>query len=212
MKEGWASFDGYKFGSATGEAFAATGTYTWTNNIVVYATYTRDEMYNKSNVTLLDGQTQVGTTIVDDGSKIDEYLASINTEKTGYTFYGWYKDTEFESKFNAATDTVNADLTLHAKYVANEYTITYGTHTLNVTYGQAFTMPTLSKLNYVFGGYRYNNAAFPNAEDATDLTCDAYLFTTDITVEEVWTIVEGVNFYTDAENHYFKERATASDP
>ena len=206
MKEGWASFDGYKLGSADGETFEATGTYTWTSNIVVYATYTRDEMYNKSTVTLLDDNTQVGTTVVEDGSKIDEYLASINTEKAGYTFYGWYKDTAFESKFIAETDTVNTDLTLHAKYVANEYTIIvifdneyYEEYYF--VYGTSYTLPAApAKPGYVFNKYTYGGNDF--AASGT------YTYTSNIEVAIVWDI--DTSLFVNHGN-YFTERETPTD-
>lgn len=158
----WLSFDGY---TLDGEAFERTGTYTWAKDITVTATYTKDPMYQKSTVTLLDGTRHIDDTIVDDGANIAAYLVGINTTKTGYTFNGWLK--EDESAFDMTTETVNDDLVLYASYTANQYTIYIDENggdavaDITVTYDAAFVLPAeINKRGYTFTGFAYNNAAF----------------------------------------------------
>ena len=45
--------------------------------------------------------------------------------RTGYTLEGWYSDVGLNTKWNFATDTVTAPMTLYAKWEKNKYTVTY---------------------------------------------------------------------------------------
>jgi uncharacterized repeat protein (TIGR02543 family) len=51
---------------------------------------------------------------VEKGGKVTEPQG---VTKANSTLDGWYKETAFSSKWNFATDTVTADITLHAKWV-----------------------------------------------------------------------------------------------
>lgn len=59
--------------------------------------------------------------------------------KVGYAFEGWYTDPEHTIEWNFITDTVTSDMTLHAKWSADEYMVTY--HANGATSG---TVPTVS--------------------------------------------------------------------
>ncbi|MDR0451481.1 MAG: InlB B-repeat-containing protein, partial [Treponema sp.] len=48
------------------------------------------------------------------GGKADEPAAMT---KTGYTFGGWYTEAAFATRWNFATDTVNSDITLYARWL-----------------------------------------------------------------------------------------------
>jgi uncharacterized repeat protein (TIGR02543 family) len=96
---------------------------------------------------------------VGNGGKVEQPSDQIS--KTGHTLDGWYKETTFNNKWNFGSDTVTANITLYAKWVANTYTINFysnggtgGTSSAQVIYGAALpnaTAPTRS--GYTFGGY-----------------------------------------------------------
>lgn len=156
----WLSFDGY---TLAGEAFEQSGTFTWLENITVVANYTRDPMFNKSNVTLLDGSRQIAALVVDDGTAVD--LSSVNTAKTGYIFVDWYSDAELEDLYDQSA-LVNDDITLYAKYTAQSFKITFNTvggntiADLNVNYDSDYNLPDAVKRGYTFDGWTLNDVAF----------------------------------------------------
>jgi uncharacterized repeat protein (TIGR02543 family) len=80
--------------------------------------------------------------IVERGGKVAEPSAMI---KANSTLEGWYKESTFSNKWNFATDTVVADITLHAKWVLvpvsqhSEETITFDKGGVNeVTFNVIF--------------------------------------------------------------------------
>lgn len=78
--------------------------------------------------------------------------------KTGYTFAGWYQDSTFTQVFQMGIDTVSVATTLYARFIPNQYTVTYITtgSPLNVEtvfYDQSFT-PSVSELvGHDFAGW-----------------------------------------------------------
>lgn len=93
--------------------------------------------------------------------------------KTGYTFAGWYLEGE---KFNFSTP-VTKDMTLTAKWTANQYTITFDTDggsavaPITQDYGTAITAPEApTKTGYTFAGW---NPVLPAAMPAENLTITA---------------------------------------
>lgn len=105
--------------------------------------------------------------------------------KTGYTFEGWYKEAACTNKVTSLGATAyTANITLYAKWTANQYTITYkdqggsnfsGTHESGYptthTYGTATTLKTASKTGYTFEGW-YKESACTNK--VTSLGATAY--------------------------------------
>ena len=82
---------------------------------------------------------------------------------TGYTFDGWYKESNCANAFDFNT-AINADITLYAKWTAKTYTVTLnnqgattaGATSVTATYGSA--MPSIAsnlpkKTGYTFNGY-----------------------------------------------------------
>ena len=93
--------------------------------------------------------------------------------KTGYTFAGWYLEGE---KFNFNTP-VTKDMTLTARWTANQYTITFDTdggsaiEPITQDYGTAITAPEApTKTGYTFAGW---NPVLPAAMPAENLTVTA---------------------------------------
>ncbi|MCL2796590.1 MAG: InlB B-repeat-containing protein [Firmicutes bacterium] len=60
--------------------------------------------------------------LIDAGGKIAK---PADPAKTGYTFGGWYADANFETAWAFETDTVSKNVTLHAKWTANQYAVTF---------------------------------------------------------------------------------------
>ncbi len=175
-------FEGYFFNDAP---FAASGIYTYTDNITVEARFKADPEYNKVHVKLYDENNKlIQDKIIDKNSKAD--LSDINTEKTGYTFKGWFKADG--SKFVEGS-VLSETISLYAKYEANTYTITVVTNngepdqTINVVYGETYTLPELTREGYTFDCYRL--------DDDTEQKIPAsgkYAFADDIAVKACWTI------------------------
>ena len=101
---------------------------------------------------------------VTDGGKV---TAPTAPSRTGYTFGGWFKEAACTAEWAFGTDTVTASRTLYAKWIVDNYTITYnlnggtvsgapGDYTIEST---AITLPTPTKTGYTFGGW-YSNAEF----------------------------------------------------
>lgn len=62
---------------------------------------------------------------VEYGTKINE---PSEPSMTGYTFKGWYKDTNYVNSFDFANDVIISNITLYAKWEINEYTVTFETY------------------------------------------------------------------------------------
>ena len=69
------------------------------------------------NVTFYDGNNVIHTEQVNSGDLID--FSSINVEKDGYVFDGWYEDPEFKIAYDEDAP-VTEDLNLYALYIAHE--------------------------------------------------------------------------------------------
>ncbi|MBQ2880955.1 MAG: InlB B-repeat-containing protein, partial [Clostridia bacterium] len=90
-----------------------------------------------------------------------------NPTRTGYSFKGWYTDTNYTIKVGNAGDsyTPETNVTLYAKWEANTYTITYNanggsvsptseTKTFDASYG---TLPTPTRSYCDFAGWYNGN-------------------------------------------------------
>ncbi len=91
-----------------------------------------------------------------------------NPTKQGYSFSGWYKEAALTTAWDFASDTVEADTTLYAKWTADSYSITYtlngGTNASSNPATYTIETPTITlaeptKPNYTFDGW-YASSAF----------------------------------------------------
>ena len=79
--------------------------------------------------------------------------------KDGYTFGGWYSDSNFKTRIEKVVN-ITEPLTLYAKWTPNNYTITLNTvggevskNTATVTYDSNYTLEVPTRLGYSFLGW-----------------------------------------------------------
>ena len=107
-----------------------------------------------------DGGSEVKSQEVSDGRKANEPDAPT---KTGYTFGGWFVKT---TEWNFLAYTVTENVTLKAKWIANEYTLKFNSNggneiaDMTVTYDGDYTLPEPTKENYVFLGWKEGENAY----------------------------------------------------
>ena len=107
-----------------------------------------------------DGGSEVKSQEVSDGKKATEPDAP---NKTGYTFGGWFVKT---TEWNFLAYTVTENVTLKAKWIANEYTLKFNSNGGNeiadmvVTYDGDYILPEPTKENYVFLGWKEGENAY----------------------------------------------------
>ncbi|MEN9819720.1 MAG: Internalin-A precursor [Bacillota bacterium] len=125
--------------------------------------------FNAMDGTLVDSQ------IVDENGLVN----AVTSEKTGYTLEGWFLSEDngvsFGNAWDFLTTTVTSDVTLYAKWVLNNYTITF----INYVGGPGIvprtvpylTIPTApvqpTRFGYTFGGW-YQEPEFTNVYTFTD--------------------------------------------
>ena len=154
---------GYSFSSwndssdGLGKNFIVGNSYKAENNLDLYAKWT-------ANTYTLSFNAQGGT--VSPTSKSVTYAQAVGTlptpTRSGYTFSGWFTSSTGGTQYTSSTVyTQTVGLTLHARWTANTYTITFdrqsgtgGSTSVTATYGSA--MPAASaptRSGYTFAGY-----------------------------------------------------------
>ena len=107
-----------------------------------------------------DGGSEIGNQEVSDGKKANEPDAPT---KTGYTFGGWFVKT---TEWNFLAYTVTENVTLKAKWIANEYTLKFNSNggneiaDMTVTYDSDYILPEPTKENYVFLGWKEGETVY----------------------------------------------------
>ncbi len=95
-----------------------------------------------------------------------------NPVKNGYTFMGWYCDSNYTTQWNFSSDKVTSDIILYAKWKENvqEYTVTFDVDegikvTISVESNHTIDEPTApTKSGYIFQGW-YKENQFINLWD-----------------------------------------------
>ena len=107
-----------------------------------------------------DGGSEVKSQEVSDGKKANEPDAPT---KTGYAFGGWFVKT---TEWNFLAYTVTENVTLKAKWIANEYTLKFNSNggneiaDMTVTYDGDYTLPEPTKEHYVFLGWKEGETVY----------------------------------------------------
>ncbi len=132
-----------------------------------------------------------GGTVVDD--QLIQYgeLATTPADptKAGHTFAGWFTDSGLSQRFDFDNTAVTGDLTLHAKWTINSYTINFDSNGGTVVddqliqYGELATTPAdPTKAGHTFAGW-FSDSGLSQAFDFNNTTV-----TGDITLHAKWTI------------------------
>ena len=142
---------GYRFTGWTYNDSPITSTEGLTGNITVKANW---EIINYDITYVLDG----GTNNPSNPStyNVEDNVTFEDPTKTGYTFTGWYTDSQFKDEVDSIEKGNIGNVTLYAKWEANTYTVTFNnngnTSTQTFTYDEAQTL-TLNSENRP--GYRF---------------------------------------------------------
>ncbi len=136
---------------------------------------------------------------------IEDNITLSDAEKTGYSFVGWYSDSNYNTKVETISAGTTGDISLYAKFEIENYTITY-TNTKDVdndnptsynVNSDTIILTNLSKDGYTFDGW-YNGV-----DKITEISKGS---TGNLTLEARWTAVDYVIIY-----HNVNE-ATNSNP
>ena len=112
--------------------------------------------------------------------------------RDGYTFDGWYTDSQFSNIVDNIEKGTTGNIILYANWEANTYTITFdlgdgeslasgASQELEVKYlDQINNLPNATKGNYTFGGWLYNGQ--------TIIDGMTYIWATDITLTPVFRL------------------------
>jgi len=127
----------------------------------------------------VDGGSNVAAQDVDDATVATE---PEDPTKTGYTFAGWYTEDTLTTEFDFET-VITADITLYAKWTANDYTVTFDVDggsnvvALEVEYNTAATAPTApTKAGFTFEGWYTEEALTTEFDFTTVITADITLY------------------------------------
>ncbi|RAI93586.1 putative repeat protein (TIGR02543 family) [Paenibacillus pabuli] len=158
-----------------------------TTNVTVYAKWS----VNAYPVTFeSNGGTEVASQSISYGK-----LAALpeSPSRKGYTFAGWYTDVQLSHAFTFESTAVTEALTLYAKWIPDQYTVTFDTNggssidSLTVDYGSHLSSPAEpTKQGYTFGGW-YVDSAFSTLFDFSTTS-----IVSDTTIYAKWNI----NTYT----------------
>jgi len=170
---GWL-LDGNKFYS---------GKYNIASNITLKAEWnviTYSISYN------LDGGTIDGTNPTT--YNVEDEITIINPTKTGYTFKGWnindnsslFSNIELKGQYAK-------NITLTANFEVNKYIITLnvdggdlGANSLDVIYGDSYSLPSPTRVGYTFSGWYL---------DEDNFNSGVYNITSDITIKAKWNAI-----------------------
>lgn len=161
------TFEGWYFDNGTWQNRLTENTYAdkpLTENVSVYAYYKKiDEPEPEPP------QEYTVTFNVDYGTPIDPITTSRIeqeplTTRVGYTFKGWYKESEFINKVTFPYE-VTKSQTLYAKWEKNTYTVHFelngGTGVEDMTVSEVETEPVPTRSGYTFKGW-YKESGFIN--------------------------------------------------
>ena len=141
-------------------------------------------------------------------TSLKEYIATnVRPEKVGYSFDGWFYDADRTSDFeiddfltafnatNQGTGNNAVNLVLYAKWIANEYSVTYKKNngesdvSIPITFGQLVTAPAVpNKVGYTFGGWYTDNNTFANLYNFSGTSISGNLVLYAKWIQNVYTV------------------------
>ena len=170
-----------------------------TSYFVLSCEQIKDAIYVRYSVTFdlnYEGNPAATEVKVNEGEKVDE---PAKPTRTGWTFVGWFKDTAGRTTWNFATEVVNADMTLYAKWEEKIFTVTFNTNggntvaSKNVREGEKVTEPSIPTRN----GYRFDGWFKDNTASTSVWNFSNDVVTANVTLYAKWTQIFNVTFDTD---------------
>lgn len=180
---------GYVFGgwwtSASGGTLVTQDTVvTGTANHNLYAHWEAGNItvtLDAAGGTLASGTATTGKVAL--GSIYGSVVPSTDPTKTGYVFKGWYWEEKDLRILPASIVATDQNHTLTARWQGNDYTVSFNSNggsacsAITVRYGNPYgTLPTPSRVGYVFGGWKYSSTAV-TAETIANLTAGNHTLT-----------------------------------
>ena len=112
-------------------------------------------------------ETNGGSEIPDRSYTVEDAFTFLNPTKTGYTFAGWYEDTEFHGEaVNQLRKGSFGNKTYYAKWVVDSYSIVFNSNGGTTINSQSYnietavpSLPAPTKTGYIFAGW-YQNSNF----------------------------------------------------
>lgn len=164
-----------------------------------------------------DGGSDIQDIFVNKGNKI----GLPETSKTGQKIVGFYTSSAFDVEWNFATDVINEDITLYAKWSVDQFTISFisnegsNVDDIKLDYNSVVTKPNdPKKAGYTFGGW-YTDAALVTryvftSMPASNMTLYAKwdkAVLTDVTMTETFETLQNEkdagNNFSEYSDHYF---------
>ncbi|PKK95109.1 MAG: hypothetical protein CVV60_02965 [Tenericutes bacterium HGW-Tenericutes-5] len=167
-----------------------SGTWTLTENITLVASY-------NVNVYTLNYLNLNGTTHsnpINYTIETPSFVLLDPSNRTGYTFIGWFTSLSGGTEVSEITLGTTGNKTLYARWLANEYTISFDSTggspiaDMTVTFGQSFILPEPTQPGFNFAGWTYNAEAFGSG---------VYNIAANITLVAVWTEWPVIDFVSN---------------
>jgi uncharacterized repeat protein (TIGR02543 family) len=200
--------DSVSYGTYTVTDGAVTFTWAKDSNDTLSATYANGALtvvYNGDTMVYLrkksftvnfdaNGGSAVAAATVTNGKTLTQPADPV---KEGYTFVGWYTDSNYTTPFLFGTRAVTEDITLYAQWVKKTpgqsvFTVTLdenyagaSTQTVQTVDGKLYNLPTPEREGYTFAGWwisQYNDPEKLSYQYTSDTT-----FAEDTTLYAVWT-------------------------
>ena len=145
--------DGYRFISWVDEnENEYTDSASFNESHFLEVNWQKIEVYN---LVYKDGDSIIKNVSVVEGEKVEPFTP----EKEGYTFRGWYTNTNYTKEFDF--ENLNRSNAVYAWFEANEYTVSFATFdsskSIKVKFDSEYgAFPTISITNATFIGWEYN--------------------------------------------------------
>lgn len=161
-----------------------------------------------------------------------ETITLLNANKTGYTFNGWYTETELLNKIESIITGNHGNIDLFANFTANTYSLYLEdegldtTNVISVTYDQPYTLPIPNRESYGFDGWydginKISNGVWKTISDKTYFAKWISIFLVNETGEKIVSlsdygktlskisipnILNGINITTIGANAFYNHK------